>query len=222
MPFRNPPLVTGFYYHVFNRGVNKQQIFSPLRDYIRFLELIRFYQRGDLPFSFSRLVKLSIPEQQKAWKSILDHLKIVEVVAYCLMPNHFHFLLFQKTDGGISHFMANLENSYSRYYNTKYERVGHLFQGQFKAVRVTNNSQLLHLSRYIHLNPYTSFVVDSLEELEQYQWSSLLEYLEERFNLCDPTIVLNQFKSFLDYRSFVFDQAAYQRELHFIKDLLLD
>lgn len=218
MPLRITPLVTDYYYHVFNRGVNKREIFSSHRDYQRAIEITRFYQRDSLPFSFSRLLKLLSAEQEKVWRYVLKKPKTVEIVAYCLMPNHFHFILHQKTDKGISHFMANWENSYSHYYNTKYKRIGHLFQGQFKAVRVISDNQLLHLSRYIHLNPYTSSLVGSVEDCEKYPWSSLGEYLAGKPDICDNSIVLDQFSSPDDYKIFVNDQAAYQRELHFVKD----
>ena len=135
------------------------------------------------------------------------------------MPNHFHFLLKQTAEEGIAKFMSNFQNSYTRYFNTRHNRVGPLFQGPFRAVRVETDEQLLHLSRYIHLNPYSSFVVKNIKDLEEYQWSSFKEYLGKEKGFCQKEIVMSFFKNPQDYRKFVFDQADYQRELQKIKHL---
>lgn len=90
------------------------------------------------------------------------------------MPNHFHLLLQQIRDGGITEFISKLTNSYTRYFNIRNKRIGPLFQGEFKAVHVETDEQLIHLSRYIHLNPIVSYIT---KKLESYQWFSYLEYL---------------------------------------------
>lgn len=149
--------------------------------------------------------------------------KLVELICFCLMPNHLHLLLSQKKDNGISKFMANLQNSYTRYFNTKHERIGPLMQGQFKAVLIEDDEQLLHVSRYIHLNPYSSFIVKDLTDLEKYPWSSLPEYLGiVSTSICNKQVILSYFKSVEDYKKFVFDQADYQRKLEKIKHLILE
>lgn len=136
------------------------------------------------------------------------------------MPNHFHFLLTQSTEEGISKFMGLIQNSYTKYFNLRKKRVGSLFQGQFKAKRVETNEQLLHLSRYIHLNPYSSFVVKTLEDLKEYPWSSLPNYLGINQNgFLKKSLVLDSFMDEKDYQRFVFNQADYQRELEKIKHL---
>ena len=104
---------------------------------------------------------------------------IVDIGAYCLMPNHFHILLQQLQDNGISTFVRKLLNSYTRYFNTKNERIGPLFQGQFKAVRVESDEQLLHLTRYIHLNPLVGYVV---KDLRNFEWSSYLDYIKNKLS----------------------------------------
>jgi len=146
--------------------------------------------------------------------------KIVDINCYSLMPNHFHFLLKQNMDGGISEFIAKLSNSYTRYYNTRNNRVGPILQGQFKAVLIENNEQLIHVSRYIHLNPLVSDLVYSLDN---YEWSSYPEYAGlTNSNIYSKEIILDQFKSIADYKQFVLDQESYGRELEFIKHKLLD
>jgi putative transposase len=139
------------------------------------------------------------------------------------MPNHIHFLLKQLTDDGVSTYMSKLSNSHKRYINTKNERNGHLFQSKFKSIYIENDSQLVHVSRYIHLNPYTSHIVHVLGELKDYQFSSLQEYLGSRESRhFSKRIILDQFKSKSEYKKFVFNRADYQRELHSIKHLTFD
>lgn len=139
------------------------------------------------------------------------------------MPNHFHFLLKQVEEEGTSKFMSNFTNSYTRYFNVKNKRNGPLFQGKFKAIRIETDEQLLHLSRYIHLNPYSSYVVKTLKDLEKYPSSSFPEYLgKSQTSLCSKEIILGQFKNLNLYKKFVFDQADYQRRLEKIKHLILE
>ena len=139
------------------------------------------------------------------------------------MINHYHLLLKQIKNNGIFNFIRLLNNSYSHYFNTKYKRKGSLFEGRFKAARIENDAQLLHLSRYIHLNPYSSFLVKNSEELISYPFSSLSEYLRQnKDNICHKEIVLGQFSDFKDYKKFVLNQADYQRSLQGIKHQLLE
>lgn len=139
------------------------------------------------------------------------------------MLNHYHLIVHQLTETGISEFISHLQNSYTRYFNTKYDRIGPLWQGSFKGVRITNENQLLHLSRYIHLNPYTSSVVNNFQNLQSYPWSSLPEYLNKTDRpLSNPQIILSNFKNPRNYLDFVLDNADYQKQLELIKHLLVD
>lgn len=223
MPARFTPLVINQYYHIFNRGVNKQPIFQGLRDYKRALDILEFYSYNT-KLRYSKFLLLSQEDKNSFMDNLLkENDRLVEIVCFCLMLNHFHLLLNQKKDNGISKFMANLQNSYTRYFNTKHDRVGPLLQGQFKAVLVEDDNQLLHLSRYIHLNPYSSFIVKKIEDLKGYQWSSFPEYLGKVDTaLCNKQIVLSHFKDIEGYKKFVFDQADYQRKLEEIKHLTLE
>lgn len=223
MPARFTPLVTDQYYHIFNRGVNKQPIFQGVRDYKRSLDILDFYSFNP-KLRFSKFLLLSQEEKS----NFMDGLhkvndKLVDIICFCLMPNHFHLLLNQLKDNGISKFMANLQNSFTRYFNTKHERIGPLLQGQFKAVLIEDDNQLLHVSRYIHLNPYSSYVVKDKEGLIEYKWSSFPEYLGMvSSEICNKQIILSQFKNVEDYKEFVLDQADYQRNLEEIKHLILE
>lgn len=224
MPTRLTPLVTDQYYHLYNRGINKQPIFFSVKDYKRVMEIIEFYSFVNVPIRFSRFLLLSTEDKEKIWFSLRkENEKLVQFICYCFMPNHFHFLLKQIKDNGISRFMRIFQNSYTRYFNSRHQRIGPLLQGQFKAVRVEDDEQLLHLSRYIHLNPYTSYVLKTVENLYNYSWSSLPEYIGVVSNpICNKELVLSNFKSTQNYLKFICDQADYQRELDKIKHQTLE
>ncbi|MBI4067657.1 transposase [Candidatus Gottesmanbacteria bacterium] len=216
-------LADGEYYHIFNRGVEKRTIFTDKREYQRALKLLYYYHYTNLPLKFSRFNEIPIEEREKILEILRRKNKLeVQIIAYCLMPNHFHFLLRQEREKGIANFVSNFSNSYSKYFNTKHDRVGPLFQGVFKAVRVETDAQLLHLSRYIHLNPISSFLIKE-EELDNYPWSSLPEYLgtkEEK--VVNPAIILSRYKNIQNYRQFVHDQISYAQNLEKIKHLTLE
>lgn len=221
--FRKVVLAEDQFYHVFNRAIDRQTIFSTKWECKRALETLKFYRFADLPFKLSQLLNLPESDRQKIIINLnQNNKKLVEIIAFCLMPNHFHFLLKQLKENGISKFVANFTNSYTKYFNTKHERRGHLFEGLFKAVLVENNEQLLHLSRYIHLNPVSSFIIKP-DSLEKYDWSSLQEYLNiSKENLCSKEIVLNNFPSIEEYKKFITNQIKYAQELEKIKHLTLE
>lgn len=223
MPARYIPFVNEHYYHIFNRGVNKQPIFNGLIDLKRFLSLIKFYSFKDYPIRFSKFLLLSSDQRKEIWARLNNSQKYADTISYCFMPNHFHLILKQNIDKGISKFMANFQNSYTKYFNLKNDRVGHLFQGQFKAVKIDSEEQLLHVSRYIHLNPYSSGIVEGIEDLINYKWSSFPEYITDlQFEICSKDIVLTSFKNKQSYKNFTFDNADYQKNLENIKHLALD
>lgn len=186
-------------------------IFYTAHDFNRFIKTMIYYAvEGPKPkFSIFTPTTLSLDMNEK----------IVDIICYCLIPNHFHFLLQQKREGGITEFVSKLSNSYTKYINVKNKRVGPLLQGDFKAVYVETNEQLLHLTRYIHLNPLIGYVTKSLET---YRWSSYGEYIERADDICAKEIILSQFSSSNAYKQFVEDQVDYARKLEETKHLLLD
>jgi len=136
------------------------------------------------------------------------------------MPNHFHFLLRQEKDKGITKFLANFSNSYTKYFNTRHKRVGPLLQGTFKSVWVETDEQLMHLSRYIHLNPLNSHIVKE-DQIDYYEWSSFPEYLKcNNQYIVDTDLILNHFKNKEDYRSFIHDYIGYQKDISKIEHLI--
>lgn len=213
MPYRIIPFVDGQFYHLYNRGLNKQQTFSDRRDYNRFVKTLFYYQIANPKprFSFYKPDGIYNVDSTK---------KIVDIVAYCLMPNHFHLLVKQVRDGGISEFMRKFIHSYTKYRNTKNKLQGPIFQAIFKAVLIETDEQLLHVSRYIHLNPLVSHLV---KDLNSYPWSSYQTYIglnnDERVAKKE---ILSFFKSQKDYEKFVLDQAEYGETLELIKHQLID
>ncbi|MBI2326452.1 transposase [Candidatus Collierbacteria bacterium] len=223
MPGRIVPLVTDSYYHVFNRGVAKGATFTSDHEYRRAISTLSYYCHLEKPYSLSRLYRFDPERQNKILHSIKEGNKLVEVPCFCLMPNHFHLLLRQNVDGGISKYLSNFQNSYTRFFNTVHKRDGPLFLSRFKAVEIETEEQLLHVSRYIHLNPYVGSVVQSLDNLRGYPWSSLQEYTGGvKNNFVNTDIVQSMFSSKDSYIKFVFDEAEYRRTLKRSEKLLLD
>lgn len=210
-------------YHVFNRGIELRSTFTDRREFLRGILSIDFYRFNNSFLGLAKALNLNLELRENyLLKLKQDDKKLVNIIAYCLMPNHFHFLLKQKIENGISKFMSNFTNSYTRYFNTKNKRVGPLFQGTFKSVYIESDEQLLHVSRYIHLNPVVSYVIKE-QELVTYSWSSLPEYLGlTKEKICDKEIVLNQFPSRESYRKFVHDQIDYAQKLEKIKHLIIE
>ncbi|MCL5783910.1 MAG: transposase [Patescibacteria group bacterium] len=213
MPYRVTPLANDNFYHVYNRGVEKRVIFTENRDFKRFLQTLYYYQFTGPKPAFSKHLQFKI-------KDFSRNPKIVEIVCYCLMPNHFHLLLRQVKENGISEFMGKVLNSYAKYFNTKYKRVGPLFQGAFRTVLVENDDQILHLSRYIHLNPYVN---ELTSEIETYPHSSYPYFIGLSSDLlCIKDHIINFFKDGNGYRDFVAGHSDYARELELMKHLLLE
>lgn len=218
---RKTVFADGQVYHIYNRGVEKRPVFEDVNDHKRAIETIKYYKFRKPPMRLSYFMKLSKKDKQFFGLSG-DEKTDIEILAYCLMPNHFHLLIKQLDVGGVSRFVSKITNSYTKYFNTKYTRVGPLFQGVFKAVRIEDDEQLLHVSRYIHLNPVASFLVDK-NALFRYQWSSLKEYVYEVENsICKTELILNQFKQKTEYRNFVLSQVDLAKELELIKHLTVE
>ena len=219
---RNVVLATEEMYHIFNRGVERRSIFTDKWEYRRALDTMSYYRFLEPPIRYSKYIILEEKWRVQLLKALLTSRLQVDILAFCLMPNHFHLLLKQTADAGISRFVSKFCDSYSKYFNIKHDRVGPLFQGPFKAVRVESEEQLIHLSRYIHLNPISSFLIKKTE-LNSYPWSSLPEYLAPQKNtLSNPKFIGELFKSPSKYRDFVHNQVDYAQKLEHIKHLVFD
>lgn len=213
MPYRLTPFINQSFYHIFNRGANKQKVFLNHNDYNRFFQTIMYYQFSGPKPRFSTYNRFRA-------KDFTANPKIVEIICYCLMPNHFHFLLRQTKKGGLTEFIRKLTNSYTKYFNIKHDRSGPLFQGEFKAVNIETDEQLLHLSRYIHLNPFVSGIV---KNLNSFPYSSYKDFIKPSLTkLCVVEPILEFFKDSKGYEKFIKDHQSYAKELETIKHFLID
>ena len=186
------------------------------------MDSIYFYQFKNPPVKLSKFLRVEADKFREILKILENTDKLVRIISFVLMPNHFHLLLKQIGDSGISKFLSNFQNSYTRYFNVKHERDGYLFLDQFKAIRIESDEQLLHVSRYIHLNPYTGFVIKSEKELETYPWSSYTEYFLDKPRIIEKDILLSFFDSKSSFKKFVFNQADYQKRLKEIQHLIFE
>lgn len=222
MPYRKTPIIAGEIYHVFNRSVAKQPILLTSTDYQRATEVFKFYQYHKPPLRYSFYNRLPSEQKIKFFEDLSSlGIQLVQIICFCLMPNHVHFLLKNLKEGGIKQFMSNFQNSYAKYFNIKTGRTGTLFQPMFQAVRIESDEQLIHVSRYIHLNPVTAFLIMP-EKMDEYKWSSYPDYLNNHQTYINKEVILNYFKSIQDYEKFVLDQVDYQRQLDKIKHLILE
>jgi putative transposase len=225
MPSRTEVLANGEIYHIYNRAIDGRVVFKSKREFQRALSALWYYRHESLTKSLSAYLRLGMDLQSIYREKLKDIDLNVNVLCFCLMSNHLHLLIKQVKDNGISQYLANVQNSYTRYFNIIKDRKGPIFLNQFKAIRIETDEQLIHVSRYIHLNPYTGYVVKTLEELESYPWSSFSEYLGYSivpYQFCDKGMILGYFNGNKQYKKFVVNQADYQRELERIKHLTFE
>ena len=200
------------YYHVYNIGIDKKQIFQDTEDYNTFYYYLYIYLA---PLERSARKYKEIP-LRLAHKNL--HAEIT-LFSYCLMPDHFHLLLQQKSINGVTKLLKQLTNAYTQYYNQKYRRSGPLFAGRYKAVQLKNSEEITQLTRHIHLHP----VQAGLNTTPDYEWSSYSEYADPSpRNLCTTKPILERFPSIYMYKKFVMDQKDYQKKLSRLGILLFD
>ncbi len=185
------------FYHIYNRGVEKRDIFIEDSDFSYFLYILKRH-----------LSKEQITDNSgRPYNKYSDD---VSLVAFCLMKNHFHLLLYLKDDSSaITKLMTSVGTAYTMYFNKKYGRVGHLFQERFKASPISNDSYIQHVSRYIHLNP---------ANYQAYRWSSYTYYLGKRSaDWVKPDQILEMFEGIDDYKRFTADYEAQKKILDELK-----
>ncbi len=201
MPTKNSvrTFIENGYYHIYNRGVAKQKIFTAEKDYRTFLYFIKEYL---LPIEQKDSAGSEITNARRKPISCSAD---IELLAYCLMPNHFHFLIKNTSEKGMAKFMKALSVSYSGYFNRTYQRVGPIFQGRYKAVLIETNEQLVYVSKYVHRNPKN--LLARVRPLQEYSYSSYVNYLGKRKqDWVKPKEILSFFSNNFyqsDYKSFV-------------------
>lgn len=173
MPYRNKnkKLFEDGIYHAYNRGIQKMEIFKDLEDYRKFIDLIRKYIDPTYEWMITgkidkKLLKELPPDKFRLYRQVDLH-------AFCLMPNHFHLLATQKVQYSLSKLLGVVESSYTRYFNSKYQRVGRLWEDTYKAVIIKNEKQYINVLDYIHENPAELGI-----NIKTYEFSSLQYYLD--------------------------------------------
>lgn len=208
-------------YHITTKSIADYVIFNNEAEYSRIKQLIQYYRVDNVTAKYSYFIARQRGENELVnEKSYQGENELVRIIAYCFMPTHIHLILQQLKESGISIYMNKVLNSYTRYFNTRHHRKGPLWTGRFKRVLVETNEQLLHLTRYIHLNPVTAYLVDRPED---WQFSSYYEYLAEgliKDKMCEFKHALEI--SPVEYKKFVEDQISYQRKLSAIKKITLE
>lgn len=189
------------YYHIYARGVNKQEIFLDDADFTYFLSLLKRYLS---PKSIKTARGVEYP------KLYTD----INLLAYCLMSNHFHLLVFQINEKAMTRLMRGVMSAYSSYFNRRYRRTGHLFESSYRASRISDEAYLLHISRYIHLNP---------QNWRTYNYSSISSYIDSiKRDWLSVGRVLDLYTSPLEYSKFLEDYEQERDDLQTIKHELAD
>lgn len=221
---RKQPLITNQYYHIYNRGVDKRDIFTDKNDLYRFIESIKEFNRPEKIDSLANLRKLKSYDQkpQIGLRPLSSDKLLIEVVAYCLNPNHFHFILKQSVDNGISKFMQKLQSGYTSYFNIKNSRSGSLFQGKFKSQLITNDNYFNKLIGYVNKN----YLIHNIPENKKILiFSGDYEYENHKFDIIskkEGERILEIFKGYKLFNKHCNEIVSFIREERGLKSLLED
>ncbi|MDZ7785840.1 MAG: transposase [Candidatus Saccharibacteria bacterium] len=204
-------------YHVYNRGVDKRIIFTDQRDYAVFLSFLKYALLSDAEHQKKDEVDTTLLTDAQRFNLRREGLADkVDLVSFCLMPNHFHLLLYQYEPDAITKLMRSIATGYAIYFNKRHERTGSLFQGVYKASRINSDAYWWHVSRYIHLNP-----PDIGEDYKTYPYSSYRFYVKQaEADWVKPKLIMDGFKGKKDYEKFVSEYLTKRNELLEIKDVL--
>jgi putative transposase len=232
-----PQFVKNHIYHVFNRGVDKRDIFLNAQDYFRFIHSLYEFNDEDpvLNVQYYFDPRNMVIGKRPVIKDRKPRKILVEICLFTLMPNHFHLLLKQKAEKGIVRFMQKVGTGYTNYFNLKYKREGGLFQGRFKAAMIESNEQLQYIPQYIHLNPlklnYGSSTPivwrNKLKFLEQYRWSCFPDYIGKKNfpSVTQRKFLLNIFHGEKNYKKHIIDclkESSKGEWIESIQDIKLD
>lgn len=235
MPIIRPPFFNGEIYHIVMRGVEKRPIFLDVSDYYRgIFSLFEFNDQKNVILRDRRRARLYYKkigqEQFSATRDLL-----VEILAFCLMPNHIHLLLRQLKEKGISKFIGKFGAGYATYFNKKYQRVGHLFQGRFRAIHIKSDEQLKNVFVYIHTNP-TELIESGWKEngiknpekviefLENYKWSSYQDYIGKKNfpSVTSREFIIKIIGNEKNCKNFIDNWIKYKGEIKTFADIILE
>jgi REP element-mobilizing transposase RayT len=212
---RKGAFANGEYYHIFNRGIDKKDVFLGAEYFGRFLLSAQEFNRQD---AIGSIYQNSFAKEHLGTKSLSGISPLVEIISYCLNPNHFHFILKQLEDGGISKFMLKLSSGYTTYFNRKQKRSGSLFQGPFKSIHINSNEYLLYVSVYVNCNTE----IHRIHKASNYRWCSFSEYANNKKGLCNKKIILGQFKNAEEYTEFAKINAKEMKRKKEMAKLLIE
>ncbi|MBI5138868.1 MAG: transposase [Candidatus Vogelbacteria bacterium] len=193
---RNLDFVEGEYYHIYNRGTDKRSIVEDAYDSNRFVQCLKELNVKD---PIGSMFENSFRNKDTSSEPLVD------IVCYCLNPNHYHLLLSPHVENGIEKFMHRLGTAHTKYYNNRHKRNGVLFQGKFKAVYVADNDYLLHVSSYVNINDRVHQLGSSASKLVRSSWD---EYVLNKTGFCVKDVVLGQFKNPNEYKKFAEDSLS--------------
>lgn len=202
--------------HVFNKSIANFKIFNHFSNSQRFINVLDYYNTINRPVTFSAFLRTN-PDFYQEHLLYHKNLSLIKFISYSIMPDHYHLVIKILGDNILSKYLGDVENSYSRFFNEKFKRKGPLWQSNFKFVRIKTNEQLLHVTRYVHLNATTSNLV---EKPEDWKFSSYRFFISDKKYLDYATEI--SIRNPLQYKKFVEDQKDYQRKLKRIKKLLFD
>ena len=220
MPSRYDVFYNGGIYHIYNKSIDHKLIFSNnnCQEFINSFSYYRSELSSKLRFSKFKMLALDI--YQIRWRELFyDNHFIVDILAFSLLPNHFHFVIKQLKERGIIRFMSNISNSLTRYYNEKNRRKGPIFLPQFRSKKVKGQAGLNYLTRYVHTNCYAHGVVERTEEIFSYPYSSIGAYMGLNNDLkINTDKVMHSFGySSQKYKVFILNNAEEQRMLESVK-----
>ncbi len=204
------------FYHVFNKSISNYGIFKDDKEKEKFITTLDYYNKNKRKISLSAYLNkigdyLPNLNEQEDYSGI-------KFICYCIMPDHYHLLVKIIKDNFLSKYVSDVENSFSRSFNIKFNRSGPLWQSRFKSVRISSHEQLLHVTRYIHLNPTTSYLVSKPED---WQYSSYMKFISSQKFLKKKVSEISISNPKM-YKRFVEDQIDYQRKLKLIKKQMID
>lgn len=240
MPIRKVQFSPGEFYHVFNRGNGKQNIFHDERDMYRFLQAIYLSNNSNSSIGITELDRNRRGYTLLEIKQIINENNIacnplVKIFADCLKDNHYHFLLQEINEGGIIRFMQRLGTGYGKYFSIRYDRPGSLFQGRFKAVHIDNDDQLKYLLAYINVINPAEIIEPEIKEkgmmdiervwafVNKYKWSTHPEYMGQRDSIIvDRGIFKEIFPTVESYSKFMQDMLRGKERIRLDKDMMID
>lgn len=209
--------VTGGYYHVYNKTIDGKRPLENPRLLAKMKDITWYYRSFAPPIRYSDYVKASDARREMINELLLNPDSFrVAILSYCFMPTHYHFILKQLVDNGISSFMSQIQNSFTRYFNTLRSRKGNIFLHKFKSRTIESEEDMKHLSRYIYLNPYSCGYTADTGSALTYGGSSFSELSskDNPRNIINPSDTLIFFNNNIDqYRQFVLQNAEYQKRL---------